>query len=48
MANLARAAVEAEHTELPVEPWVIGVVALAVFLLLLIGLLIFGKGRAHA
>jgi hypothetical protein len=45
---LVQSSVERTHVELPADPWVFGVVALVVFLLLLVGLLIFGKGRAHA
>jgi hypothetical protein len=45
---LVLTAIEREHVELPADPWVFGVVTLAVFMLLLVGLLVFGKGRAHA
>ena len=32
---------------LPVEPWVIGTGILAILMVLLIGVLLFGKGRPH-
>jgi hypothetical protein len=39
----------AEEThELPVDPWVFGLVALAILFALLIGVLMFGKGRPHS
>jgi hypothetical protein len=33
---------------LPVEPWVIAAAILAVLMLLVIGVLLFGKGRPHS
>ena len=39
---------EEELRHLPVEPWVIGAVTLAILMVLLIGVLIFGKGRPHS
>ncbi|HET7327136.1 MAG TPA: hypothetical protein VFJ14_07590 [Nocardioidaceae bacterium] len=42
-------AAETEHAnELPAEPYVYGLVALGILLLLLVGMLIFGKGRPHS
>jgi hypothetical protein len=37
-----------EHRELPFEPIVFGIVVLGGLLALLVGLLMFGKGRPHA
>jgi hypothetical protein len=38
-----------EHTrELPADPIVFGLVAFALLLALIVGVLIFGKGRPHA
>jgi hypothetical protein len=34
--------------ELPAEPIVIGLVALGLLLTLLVGMLVFGKGRPHS
>jgi hypothetical protein len=36
------------HHELPVEPMVFGVVAFAMLGALLLGVLMFGKGRPHS
>jgi len=42
-------AAESEHAnELPAEPIVFGAVALGLLLALLIGMLMFGKGRPHS
>lgn len=38
---------EEELRHLPVEPWVIGAVTLGILMVLLIGVLLFGKGRPH-
>jgi hypothetical protein len=39
----------AEHsTELPADPTVFGVGAFAILLALLVGVLVFGKGRPHS
>ncbi len=39
----------AEEThELPAEPLVFGLVAFAILLALLLGVLVFGKGRPHS
>ena len=46
LANLAMA--QEELRDLPAPAWVFGVVTLLVFLVALIGLLMFGKGRPHA
>lgn len=38
-----------EHTrDLPFNPWALGAVVLAILMVLLIGVLMFGKGRPHA
>ncbi len=34
--------------DLPVSPWVFGVSIFAFFCILMLGLLMFGKGRPHA
>ena len=36
------------HSEPAINPWLVGVVALALLLALLVGLLSFGKGREHS
>jgi hypothetical protein len=47
VANLLWA--QGQHTrDLPVDPIVFGVSTFAVLLVLLVGVLIFGKGRPHA
>ena len=38
---------EEELRELPIEPLWIGIIILAVFVVLLVALLAFGKGRPH-
>ena len=50
MQTLLLAATQAEEAthELPASPWVIGGIILALFLLMLMGLLSFGKGREHS
>ncbi|NRQ51249.1 hypothetical protein [Aeromicrobium stalagmiti] len=44
--------VASEETEqlrdLGVEPWVIGLIALSILIVLLLALLSFGKGREHS
>jgi hypothetical protein len=34
--------------DIGIEPWVVGVIALGILLLLLFGMLQFGKGREHS
>lgn len=47
-AVLLGAAEEEHHAiDIGIEPWVVGALALAALMLLLIGLLAFGKGREH-
>ena len=42
-------AAQEEHTrELPADPMVIGAVTFAFLLVLILGVLVFGKGRPHA
>lgn len=41
------AAEVAEHGEPAVHPYLVGAIALAILLLALVGLLMFGKGREH-
>jgi len=50
MSNLLAAAEQHPETAilLDVNPWVVGGVTLAVFVLLGIGLFAFGKGREHS
>lgn len=49
MHSFIAAAEETEHLrDLGVEPWVIGLVALAILMTLLLALLSFGKGREHS
>lgn len=36
------------HSEPAVNPWLIGIITLAIFMAMLIGLLMFGAGRDHS
>ena len=45
MLTVVRA--EEELRELPIEPVWVGVITLAVFVVLMLALLAFGKGRPH-
>ena len=36
------------HNELPIHPYLVGALVLAILLALLAGLLMFGKGREHS
>jgi hypothetical protein len=45
LTTLVRA--EEELRELPIEPVWVGILTLAVFVVLLLALLVFGKGRPH-
>ena len=45
LTTLVRA--EEELRELPIEPIWVGILTLAVFVVLLLVLLVFGKGRPH-
>ncbi len=47
LRSLVTAAAEV-HSEPPVNPWLIGVITLALLLALLLGLFSFGKGREHS
>lgn len=48
MSFIVTAAEGAEQTrDLPVHPYVIGVIAFGILLALLLGTLSFGKGREH-
>ncbi|MBA2640247.1 MAG: hypothetical protein H0U77_09725 [Nocardioidaceae bacterium] len=38
---------EEELRDLPIEPLWFGILTLAIFIALLVGLLMFGKGRPH-
>jgi CHASE3 domain sensor protein len=46
--SLAQAAEETDGAATTVDPVVIGVIALGILLVLLLGLLSFGKGREHS
>lgn len=49
MSNMSLVATAAEiHSEPAVSPYLIGAVTLLVLLALLVGLLMFGKGREHS
>ncbi|MGZ5368050.1 hypothetical protein [Aeromicrobium sp.] len=49
MSMILAAAEGAEHTrDLGIHPYVVGLIALAVFTILMLGLLSFGKGREHS
>ena len=46
-SSLINVAVDREH-DLPVPPMVIGLLIFALFCVLMLALLMFGKGRPHA
>ncbi|WP_199906943.1 hypothetical protein [Aeromicrobium chenweiae] len=49
MLSFIAAAEETEHLrDIGVEPWVVGLVALSILMVLLLALLSFGKGREHS
>ncbi|MFI5425637.1 hypothetical protein [Aeromicrobium sp. UC242_57] len=50
MHSFLAAAAEAEHTtrDIGISPYAVGAIALGILLLLLMGLLAFGKGREHS
>ncbi|NYG55494.1 hypothetical protein [Nocardioides perillae] len=45
---LVTLAAEAGHSELPIHPYLIGAITLAVLLALVIALVAFGGGREHS
>ena len=45
LTSMVRA--EEELRELPIEPIWVGIITLAVFIVMLVALLAFGKGRPH-
>lgn len=45
---IAFATTEEELRDIGIEPWLVGVIALVILLLLLFGMLQFGKGREHS
>ena len=47
MSSLITLAVDREH-ELPMPPLVIGLLIFAFFVVVMVGLLMFGKGRPHS
>ena len=47
LQTVALLAAEAGHEEPAVNPYVVGAGALAILLVLLVGLLMFGSGREH-
>ncbi len=47
MTLIQLAAAEEQTRDLPASPIVIGLVSFGLLLLLLVGLLMFGKGRPH-
>jgi len=48
ISSLATAAGEVHSAEPPIHPYLVGAIALALLLVLLVGLLAFGKGRDHS
>ncbi len=48
LTSLITAAEETPHAEVTISPLGIGAIALGLLLVLLIGLLMFGKGREHS
>ena len=49
MFSILAAAEGAEHTrDLPIGPYAVGGIALAILAILMLGLLSFGKGREHS
>jgi hypothetical protein len=48
IAVLLTQAAEESHNELPVDPWIVGGITLAILLLMLAALLAFGGGREHS
>ncbi len=48
LTSLISAAEETPHAELTISPLGIGAIALGVLLVMLVGLLMFGKGREHS
>ena len=38
---------EGHVIDIPIEPWVVGAIALGILVLLLIALVLFGQGREH-
>lgn len=48
MASSLLIAAEEVHRELPADPLVYGALAFGLLMLLMLGLLMFGKGRPHS
>jgi hypothetical protein len=48
LSSLAMAAEEAPHSEVVVSPLAVGGISLAILLVMLVALLMFGKGREHS
>ena len=48
LTPLVAAAAETPSNELPVHPYVVGIVAFALLAFLMVALLAFGKGREHS
>ena len=48
LSSLITAAEEAHSAEPVISPYAVGALALGILLALLVGLLVFGKGREHS
>jgi hypothetical protein len=49
MFSILAAAQGAEHTrDIGIDPYAVGAIALAILVILMLGLLSFGKGREHS